>query len=543
MRIAAVQINPIVGNLSHNTTLILDGIRWAKEQLANLVVFPELALTGYPPLDLLDIKGWHRELHSANDQIAAAASGISVLYGAPSKNEGVGRTWHNSAILAENGSWNAVYHKRLLPTYDIFDEDRYYTPGTSPCSIQFEGKSFFITICEDVWFDDKRYTHNPMDDAPADTDLVINLSASPFAVGKDQRRLKALTENVLSKGLPVLYVNQVGANTELLFDGRTELLAADGSSIGELKAFEPDFGLFELSYAGISALNCSPAQPPMSAPEEHYRGLVMGIRDFFTKNGFKKGILGLSGGVDSALVAVLACDAIGPENVHCVLLPSKYSSDHSISDSIDLVKNLGCSHDIVSIQPSFDAVMEMVKPAFDGLPFSLAEENMQSRLRGVTLMAYSNKFGYILLNTSNKSELAVGYGTLYGDMNGGIGIIGDLFKTEVYALCDYINRDKEIIPTNILTKAPSAELRPDQKDSDSLPEYDLLDAVLKSLVVDQKTKAELLTEFGDESLINRISTLVERNEYKRFQAPPQLRVSEKAFGYGRRMPLVGKLVL
>jgi NAD+ synthase (glutamine-hydrolysing) len=430
--------------------------------------------------------------------------------------------------------------KTLLPTYDIFDEDRYFEPAHEFHTFTFRGKRIALTICEDMWNignENPLYTVCPMDEMmPEKPDLMINISASPFDYTHSQERVDIIRQNALRYKLPLFYVNNVGAQTEIIFDGGSMAISPTGH-VQELPYFEEMVRVFDLEEVMRSAKD--QLQPKDKWPLI-YDALLEGIRDYFGKLGFKQAILGLSGGIDSALTAVLAAHALGPQNVRVVLMPSEFSSQHSIDDALQLAKNLGLRYDIVPIQHSYEAFIKTLKPVFGDLPFDVTEENIQARCRGIILMAMSNKFGNILLNTSNKSEAAVGYGTLYGDMAGGLSVIGDLYKTEVYALSNYINKDKEIIPTNTISKPPSAELRPNQKDSDSLPDYDILDVILYLYIEKELGPREIIAMGYEEQLVRRILRLVNINEFKRFQTPPVLRVSSKAFGMGRRMPIVGK---
>jgi NAD+ synthase (glutamine-hydrolysing) len=449
----------------------------------------------------------------------------------------------------------------------VFDEYRYFEPAYDWNVIPFKGKKIALTICEDIWNlgDNPLYRVCPMDEMiKQQPDLMINISASPFDYDHDDDRKEVIRVNVIKYGLPMFYCNTVGSQTEIVFDGGSLVMDADGTILKEMKYFEEDFAIIEVPEtrvqqpAGTPASSTSQFDKDMrvskiSNPDaiidyltaqkniqEIHAALILGIRDYFSKMGFTKAILGSSGGIDSAVVLALACEALGPQNVRAVLMPSQYSSDHSVSDAEQLSKNLENPYDIIPIKNIYTAFTDELKPVFKDLPFSLAEENIQSRSRGNLLMAIANKFGYILLNTSNKSELATGYGTLYGDMAGGLSVLGDVYKIQVYALAKCINRNKEIIPENIITKAPSAELRPNQKDSDSLPEYDILDKVLYQYIERRQGPNEIITLGIDEVLVKRILKLVNTNEYKRNQFCPIIRVSCKAFGVGRRMPIVGK---
>ncbi|HLP32034.1 MAG TPA: NAD+ synthase [Bacteroidia bacterium] len=541
MKIALAQLNYHVGNFEQNTSKIIRSIERAKNDQADLIVFAELSICGYPPRDFLEFNDFIRLCNEAVENIAQHCTGIAAIVGAPAINPQVeGKDLFNAAWFLSNGKVSAIRNKTLLPTYDVFDEYRYFEPNRSFDIITCAGKKIALTICEDLW----NINHNPLYiTTPMDElikhrpDVMINIAASPFSHTQLASRTQVLRNNAEKYKLPLLYVNHVGAQTELIFDGGSLAMNAQGEIVEQLKSFEEDYAVVTLEE--ISAAKGTHTTAPQKM-EQLEHALVLGIRDYFKKLGFTKAILGLSGGIDSALVVYLAARALGKENVKAVLMPSQFSSDHSISDSLELCKNLGVTHELIPIERAFNTFRELLQPAFGDLPFDLTEENMQARCRGLILMGLSNKFGYILLNTSNKSELAVGYGTLYGDMCGGLSVIGDLYKTEIFELCRYINRDKEIIPENIITKPPSAELRPNQKDSDSLPDYEQLDPILFEYIEKRKSPGEIIRMGYDEAIVKRILRLVNINEYKRHQTPPILRMSPKAFGMGRRMPIVAK---
>jgi len=443
-----------------------------------------------------------------------------------------------------DGAIQHIVNKSLLPTYDIFDEYRHFEPNKTFSVFEFKGKKLAITICEDLWDEqetqnefgrEKLYQVSPLKELSAlNPDLVVNLSASPFSYNQENFRKNILVKNAIKYNLPIIYANQVGAHTELVFDGGSVFLNGKGEIVEELKYFEEDFRII---YTESSARNL---QPQTDYIEKIYEALILGIRDYFGKMGFKRATLGLSGGIDSALVLVLAAEALGKENVRVLLMPSQYSSDHSITDAVQLAQNLDVQYEIIPIQPMVDTFGKSLSEVFTGLKNDITEENIQARTRGILLMAISNKFGHILLNTTNKSECAVGYGTLYGDMNGGLSVLGDVYKTDVFKMANWINREKEIIPINTIQKPPSAELRPDQKDTDSLPDYSILDQILFDYIELKLSPAEIIAKGFDEATVLRTVKMVNTNEYKRFQAPPILRVSSKAFGFGRRMPLVAK---
>ena len=541
MKIALAQINYHIGNFNSNKKKILNSIAKAKEEGADLVVFSELAVSGYPPRDFLEFDDFVNQCNQTVNEIAIECIGIAAIIGLPTHNNNPkGKPLYNSAAFIENGKIKSLTHKTLLPNYDIFDEYRYFEPNSSFKLIDFKGKKIALTICEDLWNvqDNPLYTLNPMDEfISQNPDLIINIAASPFNYHQTKIRKEVLKRNAEKYELPLFYVNHVGAQTELLFDGGSLVMNAKGKIVEELKYFAEDFRIINLE-----ELENKKPKPINTLGEiaSIHTALVMGVKNYFEKLGFKKAILGLSGGIDSAVTAAIAAEALGTENVYNVLLPSRFSSDHSINDSIKLVKNYGMPYDTIEIEDAFNTFENTLKPYFKNLPFNIAEENLQARTRGVILMALSNKFGYILLNTSNKSEAAVGYGTLYGDMNGGLSVIGDAYKTQVFELARYINRNGEMIPENIITKPPSAELRPDQKDSDSLPDYDILDVILYQYIEERKGPKEIIAMGYNKQLVNRILKLVNLNEYKRYQTPPILRISTKAFGMGRRMPIVAK---
>lgn len=546
MKIALAQLNYHIGNFEYNTTQIIKHLALAKERGADLVVFAELAICGYPPRDFLAFEDFIVQCNNAALKIAEHCTEIACIVGLPIKNEILaGKDLYNAAYFIADGEVKAITKKALLPTYDVFDEYRYFEPNTQFSCIDFKGKKIALTICEDLWNinDNPLYKSCPMDELIKEQpDLMINIAASPFNYQHDENRIEILSDNAKKYNLPLFYVNQVGAQTEIIFDGGSLVFDETGALKAEMKYFEEDLQVFDLQalqveHEGSSDLRTAPRSSDIA---QIHDALVMGIQDYFRKSGFKKAVLGLSGGIDSAIVCALACRALGAENVMAVLMPSKYSSDHSIQDALDLVQNTGCKHEIIAIEPAAAAFDQMMKPAFADLPFNLTEENIQARCRGIVLMAMSNKFGYILLNTSNKSECAVGYGTLYGDMCGAIGVIGDVYKTQIFQLAHYINKDREVIPQNTIVKPPSAELRPNQKDSDSLPDYDILDKILFQHIEMQQGSAAIIAQGFNAELVDRILKLVSQAEFKRYQAPPILRVSPKAFGTGRRMPVVGK---
>lgn len=546
MKIALAQLNYHVGNFEFNTDKIIHSIHEAKQNGADLVVFSELCVCGYPARDFLEFGEFITLCEQAAKSIAAECKGIACIIGLPTpNNKPEGKDLNNSAYFIENGEVKAIVNKALLPNYDIFDEYRYFEPSTQFNCIDFKGKRIALTICEDLWntIENPLYVTRPMDTLMKQSpDVMINIAASPFAYNHDEERLAILKDNARRYNLPLFYVNHVGAQTELIFDGGSLVFDNKGTLVDEMPYFKEALCYYTLGDdTNISFEHTTTIRTGRQSDiEQIHQGLVLGIKDYFYKSGFKQAILGLSGGIDSAVVCALAAEALGPENVMAVLLPSRFSSDHSIKDAEDLVKNLGCKSETVNIAKITESFESSLAPQFQNLPFNIAEENIQSRSRAVVLMAMCNKFGYILLNTSNKSEAAVGYGTLYGDMCGGISVIGDVFKTQVFDLAREINREREIIPGNTIVKPPSAELRPDQKDTDSLPEYDILDAILYEYVVQRRSSAAIIKLGFNEEVVRKVLRLVNIAEHKRYQTPPILRVSPKAFGMGRRMPIVGK---
>jgi len=544
MRIALAQLNYHIGNFPENSGNIISAIERAKAEHADLVVFSELSVCGYYPNDLLERLEFIQESLDAINRIAIHCAGIAAIVGGPSINPSPnGKMLYNSAFFLQDGQIKSIHHKTLLPTYDVFDEYRHFESNREFNLVELNGYKIAITICEDLWYNQKvmnsfgrenLYSISPMEEySKLYPDLVINLSASPFSSHQELTRKEILIGNAVKYNVPVVYVNQVGAQTELIFDGGSMMIDQKGTVVKEMAYFREDFAIIDTNEVVAEEI-----QAQVDPIEKICQALVLGIGDYFLKSGLRRATLGLSGGIDSALTLVLAVSALGAENVKVLLMPSQFSSDHSLNDAIALAEKLGVAYEIVSIHEIANEFDQALAEIFRGLPPDLTEENIQARIRGTLLMAYSNKFGYILLNTSNKSEAAVGYGTLYGDMNGGLSVLGDLYKTEVYQLSRYINREEEIIPNNTIQKPPSAELRPDQKDSDSLPEYDLLDVILYQYIDLARSVQQLLDAGFDESMVRKVVLLVNRNEYKRFQAPPTLRVSSKAFGFGRKMPIV-----
>ncbi len=546
LKIALAQLNYHTGNFEFNKTKIIQRIHQAKLDGADLIVFSELSICGYPPRDFLEFRDFINQCNDSVHQIAKACIGIAAIIGSPTINPKIeGKDLFNTAYFLCDGKVNAVRHKTLLPNYDIFDEYRYFEPNKHFEIIEFKGCKIALTICEDLWNinENPMYIINPMDELmKQQPDVMINIAASPFSKTQIENRKQVMIDNVKKYPIPLFYVNHIGAQTHLIFDGGSMVLDKDANVIDTLNSFEEDAGLYELNIAEkrVQSLQQKKIKTAATNMQNVRSALVLGIKEYFRKQGFQKTILGLSGGIDSAVVLVLAIEALGKENVRVVLMPSRFSSQHSVDDALQMAKKLGVQYEIISIEETFNALEKTLAPQFEGTVFNITEENMQSRSRGIILMALCNKFGYILLNTSNKSELAVGYGTLYGDMCGGLSVIGDLYKNEVYELANLMNAEDEIIPQQIISKPPSAELRPDQKDSDSLPDYDLLDAILFQYIEERKSPNEIIANGFDEDLVKRILKLVNINEWKRLQAPPILRVSSKSFGFGRRMPIVAK---
>jgi NAD+ synthase (glutamine-hydrolysing) len=557
MKICIAQQNYHIGNFEQNTEKILGAIETAKNQGADLILFSEMSICGYPARDFVEFEDFINKCYQSIDAIRQAADTIGVLIGSPARNPNKkGKDLYNAAFFLYEQKVVAEIHKTLLPTYDVFDENRYFEPADEWKVIEFKGQKLAITICEDIWNlgDNPLYRICPMDKLMDQTpDILLNLSASPFDYTHDEDRKATIKSNVLKYKIPLFYCNAVGSQTEIVFDGSSLVFDKDANLCGALPMFESALATFECNSDG--SINAPILEPANRVPnkelnpitliptlniEQVYQALVLGVKDYFNKMGFTKAIIGSSGGIDSAVTLAIACEALGKENVLAVLMPSPYSTDHSVNDAIALSQNLDNKYDIIPIKEVYEQFLATLNPLFKDLPFSLAEENIQSRSRGNILMAIANKFCYILLNTSNKSELATGYGTLYGDMAGGLGVLGDCYKLQVYELAKYINRHQEIIPTNIITKAPSAELRPNQKDSDSLPDYAVLDQILYQYIERRANPNDIKALGFDHALVDRTLKMVNNNEYKRNQFCPIIRISPKAFGVGRRMPIVGK---
>ena len=546
------QLNPIIGDLMGNKQLIINDIKKAENAKIDILILSELVVCGYPPMDLIERDIFRELCYQVNEEIIQSTRSTTVIFGSITENKsGVGRTCFNSAIVAKNQQEIARVHKALLPTYDVFDDLRYFEAVSHFEPVVLNNIPFGTTICEDIWFNDNEIQYHTYKDNPAEilekkgARAIINISASPYSKNKPVSRVGMLQKHTRERQLPIFYVNQVGANTELIFDGDSLALAPDGYIVTRVQRFKSTYVDVEYNAktqkleAGIYA-DCERVAP--NKIQTMFSALVLGVKDYLKKSKLGNNvILGLSGGIDSALVCTIAKEAVGADNVLAVTMPSQYSSKGSVIDSKILAKNLGIKLIEIPINPIYDAYLDQLVPLFDGTVENVAEENLQSRSRGDILMAISNKFGHMLLNTGNKSETAVGYCTLYGDMAGGLGVISDLYKTEVYEMCRWLNEEyyqKEIIPNSIITKEPSAELRPDQKDSDSLPDYGTLDTILQHYLEDQSSIEEIVAHGLDENLVHKILRLVDINEHKRFQSAPGLKVSAKAFGSGRRWPIV-----
>jgi NAD+ synthetase len=538
LKVALAQINPTVGDLAGNEAKILAAYRRGIDAGAEMVLCPELSVTGYPPRDLLLKKGFITRNLELLDRLAAATGKVALVVGFVGKNElRPGREVTNSVALLQHGKIAATRAKTLLPTYDVFDEDRYFEPATENQPADFGGGKIALTICEDIWNDEdfwteRRYLHNPpVELAEAGAGIIFNISASPWNLGKNKTRFEMLRSIAHKTRRPVIFCNQVGGNDELIFDGSSVVFNANGDLIAQGKWFEEDFIVVDTDSKAV----IKPIE--LAVEEAVYKALTLGLRDYFYKCGFKSAVLGLSGGIDSAVTACIAVAALGKENVRGVSLPSQFSSQHSLDDARVLAERLGIQYDLVPIEKAFETMKAQLQPLFAGKPEDTTEENLQARLRGVILMALSNKFGSLLLTTGNKSEIAVGYCTLYGDMAGGLAVISDVPKTMIYRIAKWINREREIIPNSSITKPPSAELRPNQCDQDSLPPYDVLDAILDLYVVQGKSALDIVAAGFEEATVRKVIRLIDLSEYKRRQAAPGLKVTTKAFGVGRRMPI------
>ena len=570
MKIAIAQLNPTIGDIFGNSNLILEAAKKAEVEGANLLLTPELSLIGYPPRDLLLNPSFIAAAGAQLQQLAQALPPkLAVIAGTVVPNANAvqlgGKSLFNSAVLLQNGAVKKVFHKRLLPTYDVFDEDRYFEPGENSNYFTIGELKIGVTICEDLWNNEefwgkRSYAGDPVSDlAKLGVDLVVNLSASPYSAGKRGVRSAMLQHSVIRCGIPIIYANQIGGNDDIIFDGSSFAVNRKGDLIQVLASFETDFAVLEYDAAKQDLVGSNQQSPagievaplsfyPAVGDAEIWAALVLGVRDYVRKCGFSKVVLGLSGGIDSALVAAIASCAIGPENVLGVLMPSPYSSDHSVNDALELARNLGIAIELLPIGDLMKTYDRTLADLFVNTTFGIAEENIQSRIRGNLLMAISNKFGHLLLSTGNKSEMSVGYCTLYGDMNGGLAVISDVPKTRVYSLCRWLNSDlekgkdnarlgKEIIPVNIINKAPSAELKPGQTDQDSLPAYDVLDEILQRFIEHHESAQQIIAAGHDAAVVKRVVKLVTQAEFKRRQAAPGLKISDRAFGTGWRMPI------
>ena len=544
MRIALAQINPTVGDFPGNSAKIIDYAQRANSAGIDLILFPELSICGYPPRDLVDRPWFVERNRQAAEEIARITAGISVICGLVTPaNTSTGKHVMNSAALLRYGRITAIQSKRLLPSYDVFDEVRNFAPADKQEVLTLSGTRFALTICEDAWNDknfwDRRLYHiDPVADLiAAGGRILLNISASPFTLGKRELRQDMLATIARHYGVPVAMVNQVGGNDSLVFDGSSFALGPDGKVLAQAKSFEEDMVCFD-----TESLTGDIHQRAESLEASAYAALVLGTRDYVRKCGFRKVVVGLSGGIDSALTAAIAVDAIGKENVIGVGMPGPYSSQGSIDDAAALARSLGIQFELIPIGDIFNSYLHSLHPAFANRPPDVTEENVQARIRGSLLMALSNKFGALVLTTGNKSELGVGYCTLYGDMCGGLAVISDVPKTLVYRLARFVNSRKPVIPESTIDKPPSAELRPGQKDSDSLPVYDVLDTILEAYVEDNQAPEVIAADHGyDPTLVRQVARMVDRNEYKRQQAAPGLKISAKAFGVGRRYPIAAKL--
>ena len=543
MKIALGQINPTIGDFTGNSKKIIEFSRQALTLGAEMILFPELAVCGYPPRDLLEKPAFVERNQQVVNEIAQAVPQLTIVCGfvSPAKVE-TGKSVMNSAAVLRQGAVQFVQSKMLLPTYDVFDELRYFDPAESQKLLPLGGKEFALTICEDAW-NDKHFWHrrlyrvDPVDELlHAGGNMVLNISASPYHLGKRELRRQMLETIARDNKVPVLFVNQVGGNDSLIFDGSSMVIAPDGRIVAQAKSFEEDLVIFD-----SDTMRGDMHAPVSVGSPSAYAALVLGTRDYVRKCGFSKVVIGLSGGIDSALTAAIAVDALGKENVTGIAMPSQYSSEHSVKDARELACKLGIRFEVIAIGDVFDGYRKALAPLFDGMPEDVAEENLQSRIRGNILMAFSNKFGALVLTTGNKSEVGVGYCTLYGDMVGGLGVISDVPKTMVYSLSRYVNSLKPVIPQSTIDKPPSAELRPGQKDSDTLPPYEVLDNILEDYVEDYRTAEQIAANHGYEvKLVRDVIRMIERSEYKRQQAAPGLKITRKAFGFGRRFPIAQK---
>jgi NAD+ synthase (glutamine-hydrolysing) len=540
MKIALCQINPIIGNLDYNKDKIIKGYERGVKENADLVIFPELSLVGYPPLDLVEKEEFRKAVNKKINELAKITGKVGLLFGAITEDDDlIGTNIHNSAVLCYQGKVQFIQPKSLIPNYDVFDEMRYFEPAKDVFVHEFKGEKLGISVCEDIWNDAdywyrRRYSEDPVEKLmKKGATVLINISASPYSFGKRKERFEMLSILCREDKLPLAYVCCVGVQTDLVFDGTSMCFDKKGKLVQLGAAFEEDFILFDTETDKEIK-----TEVEKTFEEEVLSSLIYGVREYFEKMKFKRAVVGLSGGLDSAIVTYIGVEALGRENVHVVLMPSKYSSSGSITDSEKLIKNLDILSNNVSIQPVVDETINQLKAKFEKKLGKLTEENIQARIRGVYLMAFSNNDNYLVLTTGNKSELAVGYCTLYGDMSGSLAVIADVYKSDLYKIARFINRKKEIIPKEIITKAPSAELSPNQKDQDDLPPYELLDKILKMYLEENKEYTEIASIINNDKVVKKVLRMVDLNEFKRRQAAPALRVSRKAFGYGRRYPIV-----
>jgi len=547
MKITIAQLNPTVGNINENLSKLAYAYSEGANAGSDLVVFSELFVVGYPPRDLLDLPWFIDRSRAALEEICKISSQYSdtgILFGMPWPHGSPGRGLYNAAVLVYRGEIWGCQYKSLLPIYDVFDEARYFDPAPGVCLLDFKGQRLGISICEDAWNDPvfwprgRIYDFDPIHAlARQGADILINISASPFHAGKEETRFNLITNHALRHKLPFVYVNQIGANDELVFDGRSMIIGANGQPLLIAPAFEEFLTTIDLSKDNTKYVNFVPSERIASLKQ----ALVLGIRDYMKKCGFRKAVLGLSGGIDSAICAVLAVEAVGPDNVLGITMPSPFSSTGSVDDSVHLAENLGMTLKNIPISSIYQTYLSSLGEHFSGKPADITEENIQARIRGNILMAFSNKYGHLVLSTGNKSELAMGYCTMYGDMSGGLSVLADVPKTMVYELAHYINREKVVIPEAIITKAPSAELKPDQKDQDTLPPYEMLDQILHYYVEENLSMSQLIGQGFDPDVVRWVIHNADRNEYKRRQAAPGLKVTTKAFGAGRRMPIAAKI--
>ncbi len=553
LRVAGAQINPTVGDIEGNAALIIDAMSWAEDHSADVLVLPELALSGYPPEDLVLRQAFVGRGLAALEEIVAVSGRTTTILGFVDqagdhrRPDSIGRTVANAAGVLAQGRLIGVYHKCLLPNYGVFDEARYFAPGGAPAQVwDISGVPVGVSVCEDIW----ATNGPPFQQAAAGAAILLNINGSPYHIGKGAERKVLLAAAAERSGLPIVYLNMVGGQDELVFDGESMVFDASGRLLYRGAQFGEERFLVDVPVdVAVEAEPPSPSRDGISLPalrerlsreEAVYRALVTGLRDYVHKNGFGEAVIGLSGGIDSALTCALAVDALGPDAVRGVAMPSRYSSPGSISDARDLAERLGCRFDVLPIDELFTGYLDALAPLFAGTEEGVAEENLQARIRGALLMALSNKFGGIVVATGNKSEMAVGYATLYGDMAGGFAVLKDVFKTLVYELAEWRNREVEVIPRAILDKPPSAELRPDQLDTDSLPEYEVLDEILRRYIEMDEDADKIVADGLDSALVARVARMVDRNEYKRRQAAPGVKITEKAFGKDRRLPITNR---